>query len=192
MGKRSAELDLGAHPETLADLLRGADVVVLGYRPGALSSFGLDPDALAAQRPDLVVVSLSAWGEHGPWAGRRGFDSIVQAATGIAWRCGTPDRPGALPVQALDHATGYRMAGAALRLLAGARGGVVRSSLAGAARELLSLPPTPRPLLPVHEATLRLPSPHGELVVTPPPVTMDGRTLERPIGGYGASSPRWR
>lgn len=191
MGKRSAALDLHTDRGTLGALLSGADVVVLGYRPGALTPFGLDPDALAAEHPGLVVISLSAWGEHGPWAGRRGFDSIVQAATGIGWRCGTTEHPGALPVQALDHATGYRMAAAALRLLADHRGGVVRSSLTGAARELLSLPSTQRAPLAMTSATLRLPSPHGDLVVAPPPITMDGQTLERPIGAYGASPARW-
>ena len=92
-GKRHVTLDLAspADRRVVEDLLAEADVVVQGYRPGALEAFGSDPAALAARHPHLVVVRLSAWGVAGPWAGRRGFDSLVQAATGIADRCGTPD-----------------------------------------------------------------------------------------------------
>ena len=139
MGKRSALLDLRAHRDLLEELLAGADVVVLGYRPGALADLGLDPAALAARHPHLVIGALSAWGEHGPWGDRAGFDSIVQAATGISVRCAREDgRPGALPVQALDHATGFRLAAGILDLLADGRAGVVRASLLGAARTLLA------------------------------------------------------
>ncbi len=92
-GKRSALLDLRAHRDTLEQLLAGADVVVSGYRPGALDRFGLAPEELARRHPGLVVVTLSAWGRHGSWAGRRGFDSLVQAACGIAVTEGGPARP---------------------------------------------------------------------------------------------------
>ncbi|WP_240439878.1 CoA transferase, partial [Streptomyces europaeiscabiei] len=85
-GKRSATLDLTARADRRAfeDLLAQADVVVMGYRPGALGRFALTPDAPALRRPGLVVAQLSAWGGTGPWAERRGFDSLVQVATGIA------------------------------------------------------------------------------------------------------------
>jgi crotonobetainyl-CoA:carnitine CoA-transferase CaiB-like acyl-CoA transferase len=118
-GKRSATLDLGsaADRRVFDELLASADVVVCGYRPGALDRFGLAPEALAERRPGLVVARLSAWGASGPWAGRRGFDSLVQVATGIAALEGSPDGPGALPAQALDHGTGYLIAGAVLRAL---------------------------------------------------------------------------
>ncbi|MFG3466285.1 CoA transferase [Streptomyces sp. NPDC047853] len=116
-GKRSATLDLTRHQEEFEELLRTADVVVTGYRPGALDRFGLSPEALAARRPGLVVARLSAWGEYGPWAGRRGFDSLVQVATGIAVIEGAAGRPGALPAQALDHGTGYLLAAGVLRAL---------------------------------------------------------------------------
>ncbi|WP_190140349.1 CoA transferase, partial [Streptomyces longispororuber] len=118
-GKRSATLDLATRAglRTLGELLAGADVVVTGYRPGALDRFGLSPEALAERRPGLVVAQLSAWGTTGPWAHRRGFDSLVQAATGIAVAEGSPERPGALPAQALDHGTGYLLAAAVLRAL---------------------------------------------------------------------------
>lgn len=85
-GKRSTRLDLtgAADRRVFEDLLAGADVVVTGYRPGALDRFGLAPEALASRRPGLVVAQLSAWGAYGPWGERRGFDSVVQVATGIA------------------------------------------------------------------------------------------------------------
>ncbi|MCI3277069.1 CoA transferase [Streptomyces cylindrosporus] len=116
-GKRSAVLDLARDQRAFEELLAGADVVVTGYRPGALDRFGLSPRALAERRPGLVVAQLSAWGAYGPWGGRRGFDSLVQAATGIAVIEGSAARPGALPAQALDHGTGYLLAAAVLRAL---------------------------------------------------------------------------
>lgn len=118
--KRTALLDLG-EPEQLdagRRLAGGADIVLTGYRPGAMARFGLDRETLLAQDPHLVVVELSAWGDAGPWGAERGFDSIVQAVCGIATTYADEEgRPGALPVQALDHATGYLMATAAMRLL---------------------------------------------------------------------------
>ncbi|MEV8542652.1 CoA transferase [Streptomyces sp. NPDC051572] len=118
-GKRSARLDLGlaADRRAFEELLARADVVVTGYRPGALDRFGLSPEALADRRPGVIVAQLSAWGAYGPWGDRRGFDSLVQVATGVAAIEGSPGQPGALPVQALDHGTGYLLAGAVLRAL---------------------------------------------------------------------------
>ncbi|MCX4592945.1 CoA transferase [Streptomyces sp. NBC_01340] len=118
-GKCSTTLDLSARGDRSAfeELLAEADVVVTGYRPGALDRFGLCPRALAERRPGLVVAQLSAWGDYGPWSGRRGFDSLVQVATGIAEIEGSAERPGALPAQALDHGTGYLLAAAVLRAL---------------------------------------------------------------------------
>ena len=146
-GKRSALLDLADRRDTLEDLLSGADVIVTGYRPDALARFGLSPEALAERHPGLVVVTLSAWGHLGPWGARRGFDSLVQAACGIAVAEGSPDAPGALPAQLLDHATGYLGAAGALLALARQRrdGGThhVRLSLIGTAAWLQSLPRNP-------------------------------------------------
>ncbi|MEU0949545.1 CoA transferase [Streptomyces canus] len=117
LGKRSATLDLATDRQTFEELLAAADVVVTGYRPGALDRFGLSAEALAERRPGVVVAQLSAWGAYGPWRERRGFDSLVQAATGIAVLEGSAERPGALPAQALDHGTGYLLAAAVLRAL---------------------------------------------------------------------------
>ncbi|MFE9839733.1 CoA transferase [Streptomyces sp. NPDC005551] len=143
-GKRSATLDLTTDGRALQELLDAADVVVTGYRPGAPDRFGLGPRALAGRRPGLVVAQLSAWGDEGPWAGRRGFDSLVQAATGIAVAEGSAERPGALPAQALDHGTGYLLAAAVLRSLTeqSREGGtrLVRLSLARTAQWLTNGP----------------------------------------------------
>jgi hypothetical protein len=119
-GKRSAELDLGdqAGRVRLEELLGSADLLVQGYRPGALARFGLDPKDLAERHPHLSVVTLSAWGPVGPWSARRGFDSLVQCPTGIALAEGEDGHPGWLPAQVLDHATGYLAAAAGLLALA--------------------------------------------------------------------------
>ncbi|WP_078628308.1 CoA transferase [Streptomyces sp. NRRL F-2664] len=135
-GKRSALLDLERPADRAAfeELLAGADVVVAGYRPGALERHGLGARELLERRPGLVVAELCAWGWRAPepWAGRRGFDSLVQAGHGIAAACAGPDgTPGALPAQALDHGTGYLVAAAVMRALAGGGGRALRLSLAG-------------------------------------------------------------
>ena len=141
-GKRSTRLDLTADRRAFDELLAAADVVVTGYRPGALDRLGLSPDALCARRPGLVVAQLSAWGTYGPWGERRGFDSLVQAATGIAAVEGSPEQPGALPAQALDHGTGYLLAAAVLRELTEQSyegyGRVVRLALARTAEWLVN------------------------------------------------------
>lgn len=122
LGKRCARLDLKspAGQARFADLLAGADVLVHGYRPDALDRLGLGEGWRAAAAPWLIEVSLDAYGWTGPWAARRGFDSLVQMSAGIAhagmgWA--GADRPTPLPVQALDHATGYLMAAAVLAAL---------------------------------------------------------------------------
>ncbi|HEX9041524.1 MAG TPA: CoA transferase [Trebonia sp.] len=119
-GKRSALLDLSSPHgrQQLDGLLAEADLLVQGYRPGALARFGLDTRALADRWPHLSVVTLSAWGSSGPWSHRRGFDSLVQCPTGIAAIEGSPSGPGAMPAQALDHATGYLAAAAGIMALA--------------------------------------------------------------------------
>jgi hypothetical protein len=120
LGKRCARLDLrvGLDRAKLESLLSQADVLVHGYRPGALDALGYDETRRRLIRPGLIDVALDAYGWSGPWRRRRGFDSLVQmsagiAAGGMAWR--QADRPIPLPVQALDQATGYLMAAAVIR-----------------------------------------------------------------------------
>jgi len=158
LGKRCARLDLHDPGDraTFEQLLREADVLVHGYRPGALDALGFDAARRQALRPGLVDVSLSAYGWTGPWNTRRGFDSLVQMSSGIAdegRRYFGADRPTPLPVQALDQATGYLLAAAAVRGLVHRRrtgfGLESRTSLARIAALLVSNPsPPPEPLAP--------------------------------------------
>lgn len=120
LGKRCARLDLksAADRERFERLLREADVLVHGYRSDALEALGLGAHRRRELNPGLVDISLDAYGWSGPWKARRGFDSLVQMSTGIAdagMRAAAHDKPTPLPVQALDHATGYMMAAAAIR-----------------------------------------------------------------------------
>jgi hypothetical protein len=99
--------------ETLRGLLASADIFSQGYRPHALASLGFSPEVAAGINPGIVYVSLSAYGHAGPWADRRGFDSLVQTSTGFNHAEGQAagvDGPKELPAQMLDHATGYMMA----------------------------------------------------------------------------------
>ncbi|CAN5372160.1 CoA transferase [soil metagenome] len=144
-GKRSALIDLETQRAVFDELLATADVVVTAYRDGALDRFGLSPAALAERRPGIVVARLTAWGSTGPYAARRGFDSIVQAATGIGWlESKGRQQPGALPAQALDHSAGYLLAAGittALRHRLDEGGSwYVETSLARVAQELLDAP----------------------------------------------------
>ncbi|MFD7710069.1 CoA transferase [Streptomyces sp. NPDC059786] len=201
-GKRSVTLDLSRDRRAFEELLDAADVVVTGYRPGSLDRFGPAPRALAERRPGLVVAQLSAWGHEGPWAGRRGFDSLVQAATGIAVAEGSAERPGALPAQALDHGTGYLLAGAVLRSLTdrSREGGtrLVRLALARTAAWLTDgTPRDPGPADTVHEGPgpwlTETDSPLGRLRYARPPVSFTGGPDDwtRPPGPWGADPARW-
>ncbi|HMN76865.1 MAG TPA: CoA transferase [Burkholderiaceae bacterium] len=110
-GKRSAFADLRAPADrdALRAVLRQAHAFVQGYRPGAIAALGLDAGAVAGLRPGIVVASLSAYGETGPWGSRRGFDSLVQTATGFNHAealAAESDAPRALPLQILDMASG--------------------------------------------------------------------------------------
>jgi crotonobetainyl-CoA:carnitine CoA-transferase CaiB-like acyl-CoA transferase len=139
-GKLSAYLDisLGADAEKLRGLVRSADVFSQSYRPETLASRGFSPEALAALRPGIVYVTLSAYGHQGPWRLRRGFDTLVQSVSGIVHEETTGDKPQHLPAQALDYVSGYLMAfGAMVALARRAREGgsyLVRVSLAQTAQ----------------------------------------------------------
>lgn len=139
-GKRATFVDLGEEDGrlTLRELLKDADIFVQGYRPGAIAGRGFGPEQAAEISPGIVCVSLSAYGHKGPWAERRGFDSLVQNANGLnhaeAVAAGIAAGPKELPAQALDHGSGYLMAAGALMALKRQRedGGswLVRVSLA--------------------------------------------------------------
>ncbi|HIN72097.1 MAG TPA: CoA transferase, partial [Dehalococcoidia bacterium] len=153
-GKLSTHLDLREPDdlEIMRGLVREADVFSQGYRPGTLAKRGLSPEALAEIRPGIVYVSLSAFSHVGPWASRRGFDTVVQTVSGITNRQGElfiGDSPGPqfYPVSAIDYLTGYLMAFGALVALARrtTEGGswLVRVSLAQIGRWLVERGQTP-------------------------------------------------
>lgn len=192
MGKRSAQLDLRLAPEQLRSLAAEADVIVCGYRPGALAALGLGIEEFEQLAPQAVIVSLSAWGDTGPWGRRAGFDSIVQATTGIAVECGTSEHPGALPVQALDHSTGQLLAAHVMESLARARAATLRLSLLGAADALFALPSPPAEAPESLEVPrVRVASAGSMLEAVPPPLRVDGVSIERPVGEYGTAALRW-
>ena len=114
-GKLSAQLDLRAAADKakFSALLADADIIQQGYRPAGLADLGFGPEDAARIRPGIVYVSLSAYGRQGPWAGKRGFDSLVQCATGLNHaeaQAAGETHPKELPCQILDHASGYLMA----------------------------------------------------------------------------------
>ena len=157
-GKLNARLDMRdpAQLETLRGLIRDADVFSQGYRPGSLGARGLSPEELARLRPGLVYVSLSAFGHTGPWAARRGFDTVVQTVSGITLRQGElfPGKapgPQFYPLSAIDYCTGYLMAfGAMVALARRAREGgswMVRISLAQVGKWLVDLGEVPEAAL---------------------------------------------
>ncbi len=208
-GKLSASLDLRAEEEreALRSLLAEAQVVVNGYRPGALDRFGLSPQACADMKPGIVVASLSAYGRAGPWSARRGFDSLVQNASGInvaeAEAMGVP-APKELPAQALDHAAGYLLAtGAMLALMRKAdEGGSwhVRVSLARVAHWLAGLGRLPDGFKcpdqtrdSVEDLMQEMPTPLGHLSFVSHAATLSATPAHwaRPPVPLGTSAPVW-
>ena len=206
LGKRCAHLDLHQRSDRqgFEALLKDADILLHGYRADALENLGYGTRARQALAPGLIDVSLNAYGWSGPWQNRRGFDSLVQMSTGIAeagmaWQ--HSDQPTPLPVQALDHATGYLMAASCLKLLTerlgSGCGGSARLSLARTAKLLLQQPATPQPALRAEE-----PSDQGlvlEQTTWGPanrlqvPLTISGTPLQwsLPAGELGAHRARW-
>jgi crotonobetainyl-CoA:carnitine CoA-transferase CaiB-like acyl-CoA transferase len=147
-GKLSSFIELKSEQgrETLKSLLARADIFSQGYRPQSIAALGFSPEEAARINPGIVYVTLSAYGHCGPWAERRGFDSLVQTTTGFNHAEGQTagiDGPKELPAQMLDHATGYFMAfGAMMAKARQAREGGswhVRVSLAQTGRWLWGL-----------------------------------------------------
>jgi hypothetical protein len=206
VGKRTARLDLHqtADRDQFTRLLADADVLVHGYRRDALNRLGFGLDVRKAIRPGLIDVCLDAYGWTGPWAARRGFDSLVQMSVGIAaegMRIYGRDRPAPLPVQALDHATGYLLAAATMCGLAQRRKAGQASqwqlSLARTAKllidagtnDLTAPPPATDP--PAAEATEQTTwGPAHRLV---PPLTVGETPLhwDLPARALGSDPPSW-
>jgi crotonobetainyl-CoA:carnitine CoA-transferase CaiB-like acyl-CoA transferase len=212
-GKRSTQLDLRdpAQHEQLRQLIREADIFLHAYRPGALAARGFSTEELQRLRPGLIEVQLCAYSHAGPWSERRGFDSLVQSASGIAWESALaagvaqPDgQPGKLPCQALDHATGYLaalVAMVALQRRAQEGGGWrARVSLAQTGHWLQSLPRveggmqhpelTPEEMAPWMQS---IPSSFGMVHAVAPVEVMSATParFDRPPAPLDAHAPRW-
>lgn len=186
-GKRTALLDLRTDLDQAQELLDVADVLVTGYRPGSIEAFGLRTP------PGAVHARINAWGDAGPWRQRRGFDSIVQAASGIALlESGDGETPGALPAQALDHGTGYFLAAAIIDALAArAQDGLGRDVSAALARTATALLDAPGrdpghsvALTPGPESTVT----HGT-VTTAAPAIPGFHDFPHPAHRWGSDAP---
>ncbi|NVZ70271.1 CoA transferase [Pseudomonas costantinii] len=207
LGKRCARLDLKS-PEgrqIFESLLKEADILFHGYRADALEHLGYTASELQAIAPGLIDVSLNAYGWSGPWRNRRGFDSLVQMSSGIAdagmaWK--QSDKPVPLPLQALDHATGYLMAASAIQALSerlkSGRGGSARLSLARTAKLLVEAGQVPvQPALRVEEASdqglVVEQTAWGQAHRLLAPVTISGTPLQwdLPAGELGSHRPQW-
>lgn len=107
-GKYSASLDLRTEAGNagLRQLAGGADVFLNAYRPGTLERRGFSPTDMARLHPGIVYVTISAFSRTGPWAQRRGYDTLVAAASGLTWN-DSNQPPARLPCQPLDYLTGY-------------------------------------------------------------------------------------
>lgn len=206
LGKRCARLDLHAPADRalFENLLKGADILLHGYRADALERLGFGAERRRQLAPGLIDVCLNAYGWSGPWQNRRGFDSLVQMSSGIAeagqrWK--HADKPTPLPVQALDHATGYLMAASAIRLLTErlktGRGGSARLSLARTAQLLIEQGPGPNEALRAEDEQDQNPrveqTPWGPAHRLLAPVTISGTPLHwaLPATELGSHRPQW-
>ncbi len=207
LGKRCARLDLRDTNgrESFIALLAGADVIVHGLRPGALDGLGLGAQERRRVQPGIIDVSLDAYGWTGPWAGRRGYDSLVQMSSGIAdtgMRQLHKEKPTPLPVQALDHTTGSILAAAVVRGLTrrweNGSGSTMRASLARTAALLASaappadIRPLQKPKLDDYDSRIEA-TPWGPARRLRPAVSIDGAIMrwDRPAAALGSSEPRW-
>ncbi|ALE91578.1 hypothetical protein AOC05_03205 [Arthrobacter alpinus] len=204
LGKNCARLDAktASGMDRPKELLGEADILVHGYRPDALAGLGLSDEEMARQYPGLLTVGLDAYGWSGPWAARRGFDSLVQMSCGIA-EAGMAhfgkDRPTPLPVQALDHSTGYLLAAATIHAWRERLAGQVhpaRLSLARTAVELMkSGPSNPDAPVPSVEPAAMLPEETrwGPGLRLPPAVQVSGVVAATDVEarGYGWAPPVW-
>ena len=209
LGKLTSHIDLRTAEgrEALTALVRDADVFTQAYRPGAIAGHGFTPENLAELRPGIVCVSLCAFSHAGPWCDMRGFDSLVQTASGISFEGGDGEGPGPLPAQALDHVTGFLAAfGTMLALNRRAREGgswLVRLSLAQTGHWIKGLGrldtgtdgrTLPDPGLDdVRDLTMQTDSPFGRLTHLKPPIHMSDTAMgwRRPPVPLGTHEPVW-
>ena len=111
-GKRSVFLDVKAAEgrEVAEALVRHVDVFVENFSPGVISRLGLDWETVSRLNPQLIMCSISAFGQEGPLRDQPGYDAIAQAYSGVMSMIGDPDRPPALAGWAVPHRDGLRPA----------------------------------------------------------------------------------
>ena len=207
LGKRCTfvSLDTDEGRRRFLELLADADVFVHGLRPDALERLGLGTDVRTATRPGLVEVTLDAYGWTGPWAGRRGFDTLVQTSAGFSiatMQNEGLEGPRLLPAQVMDLATGYLLAAAAVRGLTermtDGHGSTRRLALARSVRHIRPQEEPPAAGTSDRSETGPLEdrvhwSPAGPVRRLVAPIEIDGAPLfwEYPGDPYGSAVPMW-
>ena len=208
IGKRSAWMDMTQPGErdAMTALVKGTDVMVESWRPGSLDKFGFSAEQSAQLRPGLIYVSVSAYGDGGPWGRRGGFDQVAQGVTGMAINEALDGKPRLAKTGTVaDYITGYlAAAGAYAALLRRMREGGswhVKVTLAGAVMWLQKFG-----RLPFTDADLRAPyadsvepelaemaSPYGRLRYLVPPTRFSETParFDRPPEPQGAADARW-
>lgn len=115
-GKRTIQLDVhnAADKKRLFELIKTCDVLIQGFRPGSLAAYGLSTEELIEINPNIICANMLSFGPDGPWADRRGFDSVMQTCSGMnvseAEHYGDSKRARPTPCQVLDHGGGYLLA----------------------------------------------------------------------------------
>lgn len=128
--------------ELLRKLVMEADILVENYRPGTMEKMGLGWETLQELNPRLILISISGFGQTGPMAGKAGFDSILQATSGLMSLTGDPEgEPYLMGTFVIDYCTSAYCAYAALAALMQrektGRGQRVEASLMNTATSLL-------------------------------------------------------
>jgi len=204
-GKRSAFLDLRDRDQAqrFRELAGEADVFTDGYRNGSLARHGFDPESLAELRPGIVAVSISCYGEVGPWTERAGWEQLAQTTSGLAHAHSDPGSPALIPAAATDYTTGYLAAWGTMEALyrRATEGGSwrVRVSLCQTAQWLLRLGPRCDPgehtgFGDVRRLQTKSATPYGELRHLAPAVQMSVTPprWEQPTVPLGHDAPEWR
>lgn len=118
-GKESVCLDLreDGSRHVLAAMIARADVFVQNLAPGAIDRLGFAPDALRARHPRLITVSISGYGDDGPYRDLKAYDLLVQGESGLSVITGTPDGMARVGVSVCDIAAGMTAHQAVLQAL---------------------------------------------------------------------------
>lgn len=209
-GKRAAFADIRTDEgrAALSRLIQDADILIDGFRPGALAAKGFSTENMISANPSLTIIDLSAFSNVGPWAGRRGYDSYVQAGMGLTSPLIKGEAPGRLSTQPLDYLAGALCAfGGVLSLLSRAAAGPrhVEMSLARTGMWVWemadALPAEPSP--PTENASFealkadglirKMSSDFGQVEALAAPYGFDGGIVEwsGPPHRLGSSAPVW-